>query len=146
MTQSIPSALIPPPPRAFIGYFFTSPSPRWGTCQRSAQGGALLKNNSVSIGSSPIVSTCEREMTERRKFTVRERVVVLAVKSDFSYYRSYKNAFSCVRLFFLVLQVGHLPSFRSPHHGAFVHVSWRHRGTFATILKSKDKCPSPPGG
>ena len=27
-----------------------------------------------------------------------------------------------------------------PHHGAFVRISWPHRGAFATILKSKDKC------
>ena len=41
MARSIPS-----PPRAFVGDFFTSPSPWWGICQRrSAQGWGIVKNN-----------------------------------------------------------------------------------------------------
>ena len=36
----------PPPP--FVGHFFTSPSPRWGICQRrSAPGWGIIKNNLV---------------------------------------------------------------------------------------------------
>ena len=95
----------PPLPPKFVGHFSTSPSSRWGICQRrSARGWGIVKNNSVfqtlkvAYGSTPIcanictiLSTWEQEMTKRKTCTVHKKVAVLAVTNDLSYYRSYKN-------------------------------------------------------
>ena len=48
MARSIPSApQPPPPPRAFVRNFFTSPLPRWICQRRSTRGGGIVKNNFI---------------------------------------------------------------------------------------------------
>ena len=133
MARSIPSPRTPP---GICWAFFTSPSPRGALPKVGLVGGALSENNSVfrtfkvAYGSTPpcanictIVSTCEREMTERRTSTVPGKVAVLSVKNDLSYSRSYKNTFICERLLLSCSAGWSFVLFQKPHRGAFVRVS-----------------------
>ena len=120
-----------------------------GICQRrSAQGQGIVKNKGafhtlrVLYGSTltfanicATVSTCEREMTKRRLYTVLERVAVLAVKKQFELLQ-YTFKYHAI----IAFAGWSFALFQKPHHGAFVRLSWSHHRAFATILKSKDKC------
>ena len=93
MARSIQAHTSLPPFVSIFHFLFSTV----GICQRrSAQGWGNVKNKGafqtfrVLYGSTPtfanvcaIVSTCEREMTKRRLYTVLKRVAVLAVKKQF---------------------------------------------------------------
>ena len=146
MAQSIPSVPLFSPLGIWQAFFH---SPTVGHFpKKSAWGWGIVKSNSVfrtfklAYGSTPIcanywtiVSTCEQKMTKRRKCMAREKVAVLAVKSDLSYYRSYKNTLICEWLLF-----------SEAHHGAFVHVSCPIMGHLPQFWNQKTNAPGRGGG
>ena len=154
MARSIPSVPIPPPPPASRSFFhFSFPTPR-----RSPGGGHCQKQLALSDFKSSVwfhsnmckyLHNCFALANERLQKEECTWYVKNLLKSNLSYYSSYKNTLICERLLFSCYTGWSFALFQKPHHGTFERVSWPNRGAFYNFKIKRqmpNKCPEGGGG